>query len=339
MSASFGIVSLGHVLGEPVDVAETASRFTADVDRVRGWGYRTFHRAEDGVGLTDLAARAGILALERAGVDPGEVDLVVLAMSDLAEHLYWDAAGATQAKVGAHGAEAVLLTQACGGGVAAFDIVAGKLATHPDYDTALIIGANRVCEQYWNRMEINTSVFSDGAAAAVVRRDHPRRRWLTTEILSDGRYADFMRMDVGAAADPFTAATADVKVKSPTARLEEFFAGDIRRMFEFVSTIRTRNHEIVRRACARVGLAPDDLARLIHFNDNVQALTELAKDLGVGLDRTNVDVAVAHGHVGCADQLLALEHHLTTGELGDGDVVALTSTASGMHWLCTLLAL
>lgn len=338
MNTQFGIVAMGHVLGEPVGVAEAVATYTADVDRVRRWGYQGFHRAPDGVGLTELAARAGAVALERAGCAASEVDLVVLAMSDIAEYLYWDAAGATQARLGTHAAEAVLLTQACGGGVAAFDIVAGKFATHPGYRTAMIIGANRVCEPYWNRMEINTSVFSDGAAAAVLRRDHPALRWLTTEIISDGRYADFMRMDVGAAARPFDG-QAGIAVKSPTLRLAEFFAGDVRRMFQFVSTIDAHNHEVVRRACARVGLTPDDLRRLIHFNDNVPELTKLAKKIGIPLDRTNIDLAVEHGHVGCADQLLSLEHHLGSGELDDGDVVALTSTASGMHWLCTLLAI
>ncbi|MGX7829153.1 3-oxoacyl-ACP synthase III family protein [Actinokineospora sp. 24-640] len=334
----FGIVAFGHVLGEPVAVADAAADYTDDVERVLSWGYRGFHRAADGVGLTDLAARAADLALANAGVSADEVDLVVLAMSDIAEYLYWDPAGATQARIGASRAEAVLLTQACGGGVAAFDTVAGKFATHPDYRTALIIGANRVAEPYWNRMEINTSVFSDGAAAAVVRRGHPRLRWLATEVISDGRYADFMRMDIGAAARPFTGQDpSEVAVKSPTARLEEFFAGDIRRMFEFVSTIRANNHEVVRRACARVGIAPAELARLIHLHDNVQALTLMAKDLDMTLEWTNSEVAVTHGHVGCADQLLSLEHYATG--LAAGDVVALTSTASGMHWLCTLLSI
>ena len=338
-AVDFGIVSFGHALGEPVEVATAAADYTREVERVLSWGYRRFHRAADGVGLTDLATAAARTALDRAGVAAGEVDLVVLAMSDIAEYLYWDPAGATQARLGATRAEAVLLGQACGGGVAAFDVVAGKFATHPDYRTAVIIGANRVCELYWNRMEINTSIFSDGAAAVVVRRDHPTLRWLTTEIISDGRYADFMRMDVGAAARPFTGQDpAEVAVKSPDTRLEEFFAGDIHRMFEFVSTIRTNNHEVVRRACARVGIEPGDLRRLIHLHDSVQALTLLAKDLDLTVERTNWEVAMVHGHVGCADQLLSLEHYAATPGLADGDVVALTSTASGMHWLCTLLA-
>ena len=333
----FGIVGFGHVLGEPVDVAEAAPEFTDDLRRVAGWGFRTFHRAKEGVGLTDLAVDAADRALDAAGVEAGEVDLVVLAMSDLAEYLYWDAAAAVQGRLGAGRAEALLVNQACGGGVLSFDLIAGKLATHPEYRTVVVVGANRVCEPYWNRMEINTSVFSDGAAAAVLRRGHPGCRWLTTEVITDGRYADFMRMEVGAAANPFSAGEGEARVRNPFDRLEEFFAGDIRAMFEFVSTIRARNREVVERACARTGLAVGSIRRLIHFNDSVKALTEMAKDLGIPLERTNAAVAREHGHLGCADQLLALEAHLAAGELEAGDVVALTSMGSGMHWVCTLL--
>ncbi|MEU0878070.1 3-oxoacyl-[acyl-carrier-protein] synthase III C-terminal domain-containing protein [Lentzea sp. NPDC005914] len=334
----FGIVAFGQSLPEPVDVNAAASAYTEDPDRLAGWGYRRFHRAPDDVGLTDLAVAAGAKALAEAGLDAGDVDLVVLAIPDLAEYLYWDPAAATQARLGAHGAEAVLVNQACGGGVAAFDVVAGKFAVHPEYRTALLIGANRVCEPYWNRMEINTSVYSDGAAAAVIRRDHGTCRWLATEIITDGTYADFMRMEVGATARPFTAdCTEQPHVRGPQDRLEEFFHGDVRQMFKFVSTLRARSREVVDAACARAGVAREDIKRVLHFNDNVKQLTELAGDLGIPLDRTNVETALDHGHVGCADQLLALDRLLADGELADGDLVALTSTSSGMHWICTLL--
>ncbi|MEU8167059.1 3-oxoacyl-ACP synthase III family protein [Micromonospora sp. NPDC049004] len=332
-----GVAALAHVLGEPVDVAAAAAAYTQDLDRLRSWEYRAFHRAGPGVGVTDLAVVAGGTALDRAGVSAADVDLVVLAIPDLAEYLYWDPAAHTQARLGAHRAEAVLLNQACGGGVAAFDTVAGRFATHPEYRTALLIGGNRVCEPYWNRMEVNTSVFSDGAAAAVLVRDHDRCRWLATETITDGRYAGFMRMPVGGAAQPFTPDGGTPRVGDPADRLNEFFAGDVRRMFRFVATIRERNRQVVETACARAGVTLADVHRFVHFHDNARQFAELAKDLGVPLERTNVELALAHGHIGCADQLIGLERHLDSGELTDGDVVALTSTGSGMHWVCTLL--
>lgn len=337
-SVQFGIVSFGQSLPGPSDVAELAPSYTEDLDRVRGWGYRSFHRAPDRVGLTDLAVEAGQQALAEAGVAAEDVDLVVLAIADLAEYLYWDPAASTQARLGAHGAEAVLVNQACGGGVAAFDLVAGKFAVHPNYRTALLIGANRVCEAYWNRMEINTSIYSDGAAAAVLQRDHGTCRWLGTELITDGAYADFMRMDVGGAASPFRATEPEQpRVRNPQDRLDDFFEGDVRAMYRFVSMIRARSREVVDAACARAGVARQDVRRVIHFNDNGRQLADLAKDLDIAVDQTNVDTALDHGHIGCADQLVTLRRLLAAGELAVGDLVALTSTSSGMHWICTLL--
>lgn len=334
----FGIVAIGQALPEPSEVAELAPAFTDELDRIRGWGYRTFHRAPDGVGLTDLAVDAGRQALAEAGVAAEDVDLVVLAIADLAEYLYWDPAAATQARLGASRAEAVLVNQACGGGVAAFDLVAGKFALHPGYRTALLIGANRVAEPYWNRMAMNTSIYSDGAAAAVLRRDHGGYRWLATETISDGTYADFMRMDVGGAAAPFLAGEPDQPhVRNPQDRLDAFFNGDVRAMYRFVSMIRARSREVVDRACATAGITRQDIRRVIHFNDNGRQLADLAKDLDIALHHTNVEAALDHGHIGCADQLVTLRRLQAAGELNPGDVVALTSTSSGMHWICTLL--
>jgi len=335
---SFGIAGLGHVLGEPVEVASAAAAYTADPQKIQNWGYRRFHRAAAGTGLTDLAAAAADLALRRAGLAAADLDLVVLAMSDIAEYLYWDAAAATQARLGAHRAEAVLVNQACGSGVVSFDIVAGKFATHGDYRTALIVAANRVCDAYWNRMDSTTSISSDGAAAAVAVRGYSGCRWLTTEVISDGRFADFSRLESGGTAQPFTAqGQQPTQVANPFDRMEVFFKEDIHQMLRFVETISARNREVLQNACFRAAVPIAQVKRFVHLNDNIEALTEMARELGISLAQTNAELAMDHGHLGCADQILCLERHISAGELSPGDVVALTSTGSGMHWTCTLL--
>jgi 3-oxoacyl-[acyl-carrier-protein] synthase-3 len=145
-----------------------------------------------------------------------------------------------------------------------------------------------------------------------------------------------MRMEVGAGAHPFRDGD-QPGVRNPQDRLDDFFAGDVRRMFGFVSMIRERSREVVDRACASAGVARSELRKVLHFNDNARQLADLAKDLGVPLADTNIETALDHGHVGCADQLLALSRLMAEGELAPGDLVALTSTSSGMHWICTLL--
>ncbi|GLY43382.1 3-oxoacyl-[acyl-carrier-protein] synthase 3 [Amycolatopsis sp. NBRC 101858] len=328
-----GIVALGQALGTPGDPAGLPG---ADGAKLRNWGYRRLHRAEPGVGLTDLAVQAGEAALRRAGVAAAEVDLVVLAITDIAEYLYWDPAAAVQHRLGADRAEAVLLTQACGGGVTAFDTVAGRFATHPGYRTALVAAANRIVEPYWDRVETGASLGSDGAAAAVLRRDHPDGRWLVTETISDGRYAGFMRMEAGGAAAPFTG-TDPVGLAPMAERMDRFFDGDGRAALAFADALGARTREVLQRACDRAGIPVGALERVLYLHDTLPAFEALAKELGVPLDRTNFEQALAHGHCGPADQLISLERLLSGGELVPGDVVALLSTGSGMHWACTLL--
>jgi 3-oxoacyl-[acyl-carrier-protein] synthase III len=334
----FGIVALGHALGEKAHVMEVAPEYTDDLRKVAGWGFQGFHRAPDASGLTDLAEMAGRQALERAGVGAGELDLVVLAITDIAEYLFWDAAAVVQHRLGAHRAEAMLIGQACAAGVLALDAAAGKFATRPEYRTALVIAANRVCDAYWNRMESTTAVTSDGAAAAVLARGHPTRRFLSAAVISDGRYADFFRLEAGGTARPFgLLGEAPAPVASPQERLERFFGGDHRAMLNFADTVLRRHREVFEVACARAGVGPGDVRRVIQLNDNVGAMSDLADELGLPVASTNVGLAMAHGHLGCADQLFCLERHLDAGDLDPGDLVALLGTGTGMHWVCAIL--
>ncbi|WP_432101470.1 3-oxoacyl-ACP synthase III family protein [Streptomyces sp. WAC 04229] len=332
----YGLMGFGSSLGDPVAVEDVVEEYTEDVERIREYGYRRIHRSAPDVGLTDLAADAALAALKDAHVDPRDLDLVVLAITDIPEYLYWDAAAALQSRIGADRAEAVLLSQGCVGGLTCFDQVAGHFAIRSGHQRALIVGANRTCEAYWNRMDTHSLLFSDGAAAAVAGRDHPRLRRRAGEVMSDGRFADLFAMDQGGAAEPFLGGEAP-----PPARdawdLMEFFDYDDQRFEEFTDLLTDRVREVVARACARAGVSIGDLARVVLLNDNAATLTTVADKLGVPLARTNAGFSRDHGHFGAADHLLNLQHLHETDALHDGDVIALAGMGRGMHWGCTVV--
>ncbi|MEU9095156.1 3-oxoacyl-ACP synthase III family protein [Streptomyces sp. NPDC087901] len=335
---TFGIVAVDWALGDSLPVAEAAPAYTDRLRQVAGWGYRTFHRATDGTGLTDLATEAGQRALDRAGVTAADIDLVVLAMADIPEYLYWDAAASTQARLGAFSAEACLVNQACSSGVVAFDLVAGKFATHPEYRKALLISAHKVCEPYWNRMESGTAVTSDGAAAAVLVRGHTKCSWLATEIISDGTYADAGRLPVGGEASPFTAdAPRPAPIGPPGQSMRKLLGSNPRALVKFVRQDRHNNRSVLERACRRAGIPYASVRRVLYMNGTSKGLEAYARELGISMEDTNAALAEDYGHFGCADQLLSLGLLLETGELASGEPLALTSTGSGMHWACTLL--
>jgi len=331
----YGLVSFGTALGVSVPVADVVKEYTEDAERILTLGYRNVLRCPPEVGITDLAVEAGGKALAAAGVNPAEVDLVVLAITDLSEYLYWDAAASLAHRLGATRAEAVLLTQACTTGVMSLDTVAGKFATHPGYEIALVVAANRCCEDYWNRMATQPMVFSDGAAAAVARRGHPRLRWLSTEVRTDGRYADLYRLDRGGAAAPF--GTADGTRARDTWSVMEFLDYSAAKFGQFVDELDEQTKLTMERACARASTQITDLAKIILLSDNTNAMTALAGRLGVPLSRTNLDLTREYGHLGAADQFFCLDHYSRHGDLESGSHMALVSRGRGIHWACTIL--
>jgi 3-oxoacyl-[acyl-carrier-protein] synthase-3 len=332
----FGMTGFGHAIGEPAAVSAVISEYTADVERVLEYGYRTVHRSPADVGLVDLAVEAGVAALHDAGASAREMDLVVLAVTDIPEYLYWDPAASLQARLGAHGAEAMLVSQGCIGGITSLDSVAGRFATHPEYRRALVVSVNRTCEDYCNRMDTNTLVFSDGAAAAVVERGHPALRWRASEIITDGRYADFYRLEQGGAAQPFRCGDKPDRVRNAW-EIMDFFGLDPDRFEAFVNLTNDRIYEVVSRTCQRIGRSVSDLARVILLNDNVQTLTTQASLLGIPLEKTNIGISQEFGHFGAADYLFNLQHHRDAGELGNGDLIALAGMGRGFHWGCAVI--
>ena len=180
-----GIRSFGYAFGQDLDVSEAAPSFVADPERVIRWGYSTFHRAAAEVTATELAADAARKALAELDMDPAELDLVVLAASEMPDYLYWDTSAALARELGIATTQTLLLNEGCASGVTGLGLVAGLLAVQPELQTVLFVAVNRVSEFHRNRMNVNNAVHSDGAVAAVLRRGHDQLRWLATEQFTD----------------------------------------------------------------------------------------------------------------------------------------------------------
>ncbi|MEU4569778.1 3-oxoacyl-[acyl-carrier-protein] synthase III C-terminal domain-containing protein [Micromonospora sp. NPDC023956] len=331
-----GVAGLGVALGEPCSVAETAASYVEDPERVLNWGYHTYHRSPPGQSPTRLAARAATAALADAGVDPSAVDLLVVANSEVPEFLQWDVSAAVAREVGTT-APTLLLNQGCASAVTGFQQVAGHFAVRDDVETVLLVAVNQVSEAHSNRMRLNTCLGSDGASAALLRRGHPRLRWLATEQITDPAYVDFFRVEYGGSAVPLPpdgVGNPDVDVLGLVYR---HFRRAPAQLAEFATALTGRVVEVVERACRRVGIDRSEVARLVYLNDNQASIAAVAAAVGVPPERTNASLAAATGHCGAADHLICLDAFARHGDLADGDVIALAGVSSGMHWFCTLL--
>lgn len=334
----FGIAGFGYAFGEDQSIEEVAGSYVNDPERVVRWGYRTFHRAADGVSAVDLAADAARNVLANTGTSTEEVDLVVLVTSEMPGYHYWDSSAALARELKIEQKQTLLLNEGCASGVTGLGIVAGLLAIQPELETVLFVAVNRVSEYHRNRMTVNSSVHSDGAVAALLRRGHDGNQWLSTEQFTDAEYCDFFRGDFGAANNPvppdgWSAASA----ASGLQRVQEHFQRDPKLLKKFVHELNDRVVQVIDGACGRAGVSKDDLARVIYINDSPGSVDDIGQLLGLPIEKTNAELAAEHGHMGAADQLVSLGLHLERGELAKGDLVALTGISIGMRWYCSLI--
>lgn len=333
-----GIVAVGTAFGEQLDVAATAHEYGLAPAAALRMGYESYYRLRPGDTPTALASRAAERALRDAGLDIADIDLILVGNSDIPEYLGWDPSAAVARELGARDIPTVLFTQSCAAWSPALDHAAGAMALGPSTDTVLLVLVNAVSEAHSNRMDFNATVASDGAAAVVLRRGHPRLRRLSSAHVTNPEYADFFRIEYGGSAAPAAADGGGNRELDPKIAIYHYFNRDPQRFEQFEQEIRGRLTHVVDLALTRAGRKREDLTRLIYINDNQKAIHEAAETLGLTADRSNARIARGLGHLGAADQLVCLWRHVEAGELTDGQLVALAGVAApGMHWVCTLI--
>jgi 3-oxoacyl-[acyl-carrier-protein] synthase-3 len=337
VAVDFGIMALASSIGEPYDVVADARRYGVAAALAERMGFRTFHKAPAGATMVTFAVAAARNALDRAGVHGTEVDHLVVASASMPEYFHWDMSTAVARDLGLRDVPTLILTQACISAVLAFQYVGGLFAVRSDLRTVLFVATERICDAHVNRMTNGATADSDGAVAAVLRRDHPALRWLASEQLTDSTYADFFRLEYGGCAAPFAPAGCGNRDLDPAYSIFQFFQGDAARFAEYAAMTDARLVEAVDGACKRAGVPRADLVKIFLLHANQVALRSQAKVLGVPLSTTNADLAAALGHFGAMDPLVSLDICIGRGELTAGGVVALAGMSSGLHWACSLI--
>jgi 3-oxoacyl-[acyl-carrier-protein] synthase-3 len=336
-SVKFGIVGFGYAFGADQDVATTAGDYVSDPERVIRWRYHTFHRAPEGVTSTGLATRATQDVLTRMDFSPQDLDLIALATSEMPEYPYWDSSAALARELKVTEKQTLLLTEGCASGVTGLGMIAGIMALQPEVETALFVAVNRVSEFHRNRMNVNNSVHSDGAVAVLLRRGDRGIQWLATEQFTDPDFCDWFRTDYGGAVAPvpppgWSSATA----RSGTETVQGHFDKDPERLRAFGEQLNARVVAAIDGACRRAGVTRDDVARFIYIHDP-DGIDDIAGASGIPVERSNLELSMAHGHMGAADQLVCLGRHVAAGEVKPGDIVAMCGISIGMRWYCTLV--
>jgi 3-oxoacyl-[acyl-carrier-protein] synthase-3 len=308
-----------YLPGAPVTNHDLAARGieTSDEWIVERTGIRARHLAAQGETASDLALEACRRALEAAGRQPEEIDLIVFATST-PDVIFPSSAAILQHKLGIKNGGAAFDVQAVCSGFVYGLTVADKFIRSGSHRRALVVGAevfSRILD--WND-RTTCVLFGDGAGAVVLEAsDEPGI--LASVLHADGSYSDILSV-------PGQVANGQV-MGTP------FLQMDGKAVFKFaVRVLAEAAHEVLDAA----GLTTGQIDWLIPHQANIRILQATAKKLEISEDKVVVSVD-RHGNTSAASVPLALDQAVRAGKVGRGDTLLLEGVGGGFTWGAVLL--
>ena len=315
------------ILGTGLEVPEkvvTNADFEKMVDTTDEWitsrtGIKERRMCEEGQNTSDLAAGAATRALDEAGIDPLDVDLVILSTAT-PDHLLPSTACETQARMGAHNAAAFDVSAACAGWLYGMTIAEGMLRTDA-FETIVVVGAEKMSAiiDYTDRS--TCVLFGDGSGAAVLSpADGNGSGILSTHMQTDGRLAELLWRPAGGAARPSTDET--------RAERMEYVKQEGREVFKNAVVQMDASSRI---ALERAGLSADEVDLVIPHQANIRIIEGVAKRLGVEMDRVYVNID-RYGNTSSASIPICLDEIRKQGVVDEGATILMTAFGGGLAW-------
>jgi 3-oxoacyl-[acyl-carrier-protein] synthase III len=323
MTRYASITGIGSYLPERV---LTNSDLEQMVDTTDEWivsrtGISERHVIAEEDSTSDLAARAARIAMQRAGIEPGDVDLLLLGTTS-PDYLMPSAACITQAKLGLT-CPAVDVMAACSSFIYALQSGAAAIESGRA-DTVLVIGAEAFTRLIDFTDRSTCVLFGDGAGAAVLRVSH--EPGVEAVVLgADGTGADQLHIPAGGSAKPTTTETLEAR--------EQYVRMNGSEVFKFAVRVIPR---ATKEALAKSGHALSDLRWLVPHQANERIIATIEERLGIDDDRVYLNLKTT-GNTSAASIPLALDDLYTSGRLAPGDLLALVGFGAGLTWGAAVL--
>ncbi|WP_342129464.1 beta-ketoacyl-ACP synthase III [Hydrogenophaga sp. OTU3427] len=298
--------------------AELAERGleTSDEWIVERTGIRARHFAAPDVCSSDLGAEAARRAIAAAGLQPQDIDLIIVATST-PDMVFPSTAAILQHKLGIAGCPVFDVQAVCSGFVYALTVADAMIRTGTA-SKALVIGAE-VFSRILDFNDRTTCVlFGDGAGAVVLEAsDTPGI--LATDLHADGKH-------VGILCVPGTVSGGQV-LGDPTLKM------DGQAVFKLAVGVL---EDAARATLAKAGLKDTDIDWLIPHQANIRIMTSTARKLKLSMDKVVVTVD-QHGNTSAASIPLALDHAVRAGQVQKGQTLMLEGVGGGFTWGAVLL--
>lgn len=293
---------------------------TSDEWIVSRTGIRERRKLEKGLSNADLVERAARQALDNAGLEPDQLDLIVVA-TVTPDYLFPATSCLVQSRLGALRAVAFDLSAGCTGFIFALS-VAHQYLQGGVYRNALVVGAD-ILTRITDWEDRNTCVLFGDGAGAVVLQPVPKNsgRGLTAfELSADGRGADLLIMPGGGSACP-------ASFDSVRERLH-YLKMNGNEIFKFaVRVVEETTFNLLRQA----GRQPDELKYLFLHQANLRIIESARKRLQLPPERVPVSID-RYGNMSSATIPILLHEEAAAGKIEAGDLVAMVAFGAGLTW-------
>jgi 3-oxoacyl-[acyl-carrier-protein] synthase III len=315
-----GILGTGH--SYPSGILTNAD-LEKIVDTTDEWittrtGIKQRRKAAPGEYTSQFATRASQEAIERAGIDPADIDLILCA-TVTPDQILPSTACLIQAQLGANKAAAMDIVAACSGFLYGVTM-AEPMIRGGQIKYALVIGAE-LLTRYVDYTDRGTCVlFGDGAGAAILGPVEGDRGILAAKIRSDGRYEEQLYAPGGGTKGGFSAET--------IARGDHFFKMKGNEVFKIA--VRSMS-DISKQVLCEAGLTTDDVNLFIPHQANQRITEAVANMLKVdpALVYSNIS---QHGNTSSASIPICLDECVEAGRIKKDDIVLMASFGGGFTW-------
>lgn len=274
-----------------------------------------------------MAAAAAQNALENSGVDPKEIDLIIVSTCST-DFFYPNTACLVQSIIGAENAECVDINTACTGFISALDMARRYLCTG-DCDKVMIVSSEFLTRQQDFTDRTSCFLFGDGAGAVIVEAaDKP----FYSVIGAKGDMLDslYCRIDYTSnmPLEGFDNYDKDIKDKLNTEAKNKFLQMDGKAVYRFAVDAMANSFA---RVCEKAGVKSEDIDILIPHQANIRIIQAALKSMDISNDKVYINLD-KHGNTSSACIPTILDDLNRSGKLKAGDKMALVGFGAGLTY-------
>ena len=327
MPNTFGaiITGTGSALPEKRLTNDDLSKMVETNDEwiVQRTGIRERRIAAEGESTATLATLAARRALDAAGIEPSELDLIIVA-TITPEMVFPSTACFVAASLGLSATPAFDMAAACSGFIYALNTGANFIKAG-QYKTVMVIGAETLSRIVDYKDRASCILFGDGAGAVVLQRSNDSKKGVVYASLhADGNGAEAMKCMPGSL-HPVDAALVDARDQYIKLRGREVYKFAVTKFAELI--------EDAMRVCE---LSKDDVKLIVPHQVNQRIIDSAMEKLAMGPEKAHVNID-RYGNTSAASIPIALDEAWRAGKVQPGDNIVFVAFGAGLTWANALL--